>query len=63
MVTESDIKRIEEKLDLLIEFFGIGARPRKSIAQIDDFARAAVLEFQKKKDKNGRPATRRKLAN
>lgn len=49
-ITESDIKRIDEKLDRLLEALGLSenSHPRRSAKQLDDVAKKSVLDFQKK---------------
>lgn len=51
MITEADIKRIEEKLDLLLEALGISenSQPRKPAKQLEDEALNSVLDFQKRR--------------
>lgn len=59
MITEADIKRIEAKLDRLLEIFGAtdNSQPRRSAKQLEDEAMKSVLDFQqrvKHKKEHGR---------
>jgi hypothetical protein len=49
MLNSADIDRLEEKLDMIIEFFNIGKQPKQSKKQIDDWAKSIVLDLQKRK--------------
>jgi hypothetical protein len=47
-MTESDLTRIEKKLDAIIQYFNIGELPRRSDAKLDELAKASVLKFREK---------------
>ena len=54
---EINIERLETKLDMIIQFFGIGQKPARSKKELEDLAVAKVLSLQnrrkKSKKKNG----------
>ncbi len=45
----TDIERIERKLDLIIEAFGLGKGRRLAPCQIDDMVKNSVLKFKEKR--------------
>lgn len=49
MITEQDIKRVENKLDAIIKYFNIDADPRNE--EIKDEIKQKVIRFQQKRKK------------
>jgi hypothetical protein len=64
-MTDADAKRIEEKLDLIIDALGLGKSPRMAPMQRREFVKAEILKFQekrrKKHDHDDKEGTRRGL--
>jgi len=51
-MNQADIKRIEDKLDLIIQHFSIGQKPARSQKNLEDLAIAKVLSLQKRRKKS-----------
>ena len=49
-----DIKRIESKLDLIIQHFSIGQKPPRSQKSLEDLAIAKVFSLQKRRKKSNK---------
>jgi hypothetical protein len=53
-MTDADIKRIESKLDLIIDSFGLSENHRLAPVEIDQLTKNIVLKFEnKRRNKNG----------
>lgn len=48
-MTDADVKRIERKLDIIIDAFGLGDNRRLAPCQIRDMVKNDVLKFQQKR--------------
>ena len=48
-MTDTDLKRLEEKLDLIINFFGIGGSPRKSVRDIEAELHNRLINLDQKR--------------
>jgi hypothetical protein len=44
-----DLKRIESKIDLIIDAFGLSEKRRLAPCQIDEMVKNSVLKFQQKR--------------
>ena len=59
---QDDLKRIERKLDMIIQHFNIGSVPRRSNIELDKIVREKILQFKtaESKKKNGCAKNKRK---
>jgi len=57
-MTPEDMKRIEKKLDSIIDFFNIGKSPRQIEAEtllLDQKVKAVIAKFDQKRAKKRKP--------
>jgi hypothetical protein len=59
MVTETDLTRIEKKLDLILDALGLTENRRLAPCEIKDVANRIVLQFKEKRA-NGQSYERKK---
>jgi len=50
-MTDADAKEIKEKLDLILEFLGLGKNPVITHKEVKEMARKDVLQFKTKQSK------------
>ena len=51
-MTDADIKRIESKLDILLDAMGLSDKRRLAPCEIDDVVNRIVLQFRRKEITN-----------